>query len=83
MLAQSLGDLHCVINGRVREQDDELVTGVARDDIVRATQRAKHLGDSPKRRVALKVTEGVVDLLEVIDIDDRDRGLVPTVDYRG
>ena len=55
----------------VRQQDDELVAGVAADDADRRRELAQRTGDDAKHRVALQVAVIVVDVLELVDVDRR------------
>ena len=57
----------------------ELLAAVARQDVLGADRLRHHAGDGGQHRVAGQVTVGVVDLLEVVDVDEqqRQRLLVP------
>ena len=59
-----------------RDEDDELVAAVARDQVVGADNASKPRRDLDEHLVAHVVTERVVDVLEVVEVDEReDRGL--------
>ena len=59
-----------------RENDDELVAGVANTHVVWADGAAKHLCDCSQGAVADVMPEGVVDVLEVIQVHhERDSAL--------
>ena len=58
---------------RVVSNDDELVATHARDGVARPQPGPEPIGDGLQRLVAARVTDTVVDLLEVIDVDDGDR----------
>ena len=57
----------------------ELLAAVARQDVLGADRLRHHAGDGGQHRVTGQVTVGVVDLLEVVDVDEqqRQRLLVP------
>ena len=57
----------------MRQQNDELVAGVAADDARRRRQLAQRTRDDAQHGVALQVAVIVVDVLEVVDVDDDQR----------
>ena len=69
----ALGKLRRFVDRRVREQNDELVAGVSRDDARRGRQLAQRTRDDTEHRVALQMPVVVVDLLEFVDVDDDER----------
>ena len=62
------------------EEDDELVTAEAGDQVVGSQDRADALGDLAEQVVADVVAAGVVDQLEAVDVEEEegDVGAVPT-----
>ena len=52
-----------------RRDHRELIAAEARDQVVAAQGPAQALGDAANQLVADRVTEGVVDVLEVVEID--------------
>ena len=54
-------------------EDDELVAGEARDEVVGAHAPDEPLGDADEHLVADRVTERVVDHLEVVEVDEQHR----------
>jgi hypothetical protein len=71
--ADALGDFRCPVERGVRQERDELVPRVSRRDVVAAKVPAKDLGDLDEDIVALEVAVGVVDQLEMVDVDDEQR----------
>jgi hypothetical protein len=71
--ADALRDFHRAFHGRVRKKRDEFIAGVPRGDIVATKISPEYLGDLDEDVVALKVTEGVVDQLEMVDVDHQQR----------
>ena len=71
--ANALGQLACLVDRGVRQQDDELVAGVPADDPRRRGELAQRAGDDAQHGVALQVAVLVVDLLELVDVDDDER----------
>ena len=58
--------------GLVLGQDRELVAAEPGDQVVVADEAADPLGDRDEQRVAGGVAEGVVDDLEVVEVDEQD-----------
>ena len=58
--------------GRGRQEHDELVTSVARDHVLAADCVHQRVRDLAEQRIAGKVTVGVVDPLELIDVEKDD-----------
>ena len=52
------------------KHDRELVAADPPDDVGRPDLGAQRVGDRHERVIARRVTVGVVDLLEVVDVDD-------------
>jgi len=59
--------------GRAWEKDTELLAADATEQVSRPQRRADGSGDDPECRIALVVAETVVDGLEVVDIEDKER----------
>jgi hypothetical protein len=74
--AESFGNFGCVIERAVREHERELLAAHPADEVIGAQQRRRGRGDGRQDGVSGRVPVGVVDLLEVVDVDDaqRDRG---------
>ena len=64
----------------VRHQDAELLAAVAADQVARADGRLQRAGDEGERAVAGVVPLGVVDELEVIEVDHQDRDRMAVAD---
>jgi hypothetical protein len=60
--------------GFVVGQDGELIATQTSDKIPGANQGGNPLGDRLEQDIAGRVTKGVVDHLEVVEIDEQDRG---------
>ena len=60
--------------GDLLQQQPELVAAEAGDRVGRADRFAQACGDADQQVVAGLVAERVVDLLEVVDVDEQDRG---------
>ena len=56
--ADALRDLPCALDGRVREEGDELIAGVPDADVVRPDRLAEHARDLAKRLVADVINVG-------------------------
>ncbi len=69
------------LGGDVFQHDDELVPAEPRDGVAGADRALDALADDGEQRVARLVAEGVVDEVEVIDVEeqDGDRGVAPQV----
>ncbi len=65
----ALGSDACACLGRRGERDHELLAAPARDEVTLARHVRQHARDALKDRVAGVVTERVVDLLEVVDVE--------------
>ena len=73
-LGDELGDRGGIFGGRaeVFEDDDELVTAEAGHDIRLADALGDALGDLAQEFVSGAVAEGIVEGLEVVEIDEQD-----------
>ena len=69
-IRSATGDRRVV--GPVLEQDRELVTPEAADGVAAARAFAQPLGDPEQHLVAGLVAEGVVDVLEVVEVEHQD-----------
>ena len=71
--------------GRVLQQDRELVTAKPRRRVTGAHSSPSRLRDLDQQAVACRMTEAVVDELEVVDIEEEDPDLagVPRAGGRG
>ena len=56
-----------------RQYDEELVAAPARYDVHAAHRRGQDVGERHERFVALGMTEGVVDALEIVHVEHHDR----------
>src|SRR5690606_10963666 len=72
-LAHGFGEHGRTADVDFREDDGELFTAVARDDVGRAGALADEVGDLTQDVVAGTMTEGVVAALEVIDVEHHQR----------
>src|SRR5215475_12268773 len=73
MGAKALRYVERVNLARLRQQDRELFAAEPPGQVVGAQLIAQRVGDSSQRLVSRQVTVGVVDHLEVIDVDQRER----------
>src|SRR5690606_24293282 len=72
-LDDALGESrHTLPPGTRRLQNDKLVAAEARDEIGTAHGVAKPVRDLTQKRVAARMAEGIVDLLELVEIDEQD-----------
>ncbi len=67
--AQPLGDIERVRLAGVRQQDDELLAAEPAGQVVGPQLAAQAVGHGPERLVSDQVAVGVVDRLEVVDVD--------------
>jgi hypothetical protein len=67
---QPVGDRQRLLRPGVGEQDGELVAAEPRRQVVRSDVGAQPVGDGGEDAVTGGVTEGVVDVLEVVEIDE-------------
>src|SRR5262249_52824895 len=74
---QALVEPPGVLNGGLGENDRELVASHAARDIRRADDIANALGDLSQHGVSGQVTETVVDLLEIVEIENDQRQTTP------
>ena len=76
--ARAVGEDMRRLGGRLGQQERELVASEPRDRVVQAHRCEQLLGDPPQRTVADLMAEGVVQLLEAVDIDqcERERSFV-------
>lgn len=68
--AQTLGDRHDGLQWRMDQRYGELLAPDAADEILLAQHFAADGGDLSQHLVAARVTEFIVDALEMIDIED-------------
>ena len=74
----ALGDRHGPLRPfEARAHQQELVATDAPDDVVGAQQLLEPAGDVDEQLVSGAVSEGVVDRLELVEIDEDDRGRKP------
>ena len=66
-------DLRFGVRERAIEHDQELVAAPPANDIRGTAGRAQLVGKLAQNLIAGDVAEGIVDALEAVDIDDRDR----------
>ena len=73
-----LGEDRALLDVRLGEDQHELLAAVPADHVGRPKVRGDRLGDAPQHVVAGRVAVGVVDGLEVVDVDEghRQRPLV-------
>src|SRR5690606_27156453 len=71
-LADLLADLDRARGGGLREAEQELVAAIARDDIDAAALALEYPRDDTQHVVREHVGEGVVDVLELVDVEHRD-----------
>ena len=62
-----------VVDAGLGQEEHELLAAVAADDVGRPQVGPDRLGDAAQDDVAGGVAVRVVDLLEVVDVDERDR----------
>ena len=72
-LAQRLRGAHRLIERAALEQDPELIAAQAREGIAPAHLRLEQRADLPEQRVARAVAAGVVDDLELVEIEAAER----------
>ena len=63
-------------------QDDELVAAEAGDDVGLADMAAQPVGDRAQQQVAARMAERVVDLLELVEVDEKDGDRAGLVESR-
>ena len=68
-LAQAVGDLRGAIGGAILQQDAELIAAETRDRVAGADARLQNAGDLLQQAIAGLVAAGVVDELELIEIE--------------
>src|SRR5947207_6380649 len=56
---------------------DELVSAEASDDVTRANCGDEPFGSAPQKRVAARMTNGVVDVPELIQVDEQESVPIP------
>ena len=71
--AQALGHRKGVMGGEAGQQHGELLAADAEDGVLVADGAAQGLGDLAQRLVADRMAVRVVDALEVVDVDRRER----------
>ena len=77
-LADAVGDQHDLALGReVLEQERELVPAEPGNGVHRAQQRVQPFSERGQQPVAYGVAAGVVDLLEVVEVEEHDGQLGP------
>jgi hypothetical protein len=67
-----LGALYAKTSFDVTKDDKELLSAIAADGVCIAYRSLKTLRGAPEDLIAGEVAEGVVDLLEVVEVDERD-----------
>jgi len=72
----SFGDSQGIVTRGLREDEEELVASIASEKIVGAKAGGDDFDNPPEGRIACRMARGVVDLLEMIDVDERDGELV-------
>ena len=60
----------------ILEQDDELIAAQPGQGIGRAQQGTQSCGDAAQQTVAELMSQGVVDVLEVVEVDEQQRQLL-------
>ena len=80
-LAQPVDDAPREVGGVLGGVDvllehDEFVAAEARDEILRAQHLAQPVGDRAQQLVAAGMAERIVDLLELVEVDEQQRGQV-------
>ena len=75
-LPDPLGELERAVAAGLRQRDDELLAAVARRLVDAARLLREDPADPAQDLVALEVAVGVVDLLEVVDVEHHQRQLV-------
>ena len=68
--------------GDVREQDPELVAAEAGHGVGLAQHTVQAGADLPQEEIARVMAEGVVDLLEPVEVDQEEGGVVPVARAR-
>ncbi len=81
-LDQGLDPFERLVRGRVRQHDDELVAAVARHQVAGPERRRQRARDFGEDAVAFLMALGVVDLLEVVDVDHRQHERQPARSVR-
>ena len=76
MGAQRFHSHCCGSTSRVRKQYGELFAAVTRDHVRRSHAARQSRRDFDEHAVARRVTEGVVDVLEAIEVEHRDTQLM-------
>ena len=76
-LADALEHLDGLVAVEVGHDDDELLAAPAGDHVVVAEDVLRDLGEHAQRPVAGLVAVGVVELLEVVEVGDRERERAP------
>ena len=71
----------CVLKLGLRQDDRKLLTADAASDFNSVNHLANAIGDTPQGGVACRVTELVVDLPEVVEVE-QDKGERPSVSLR-
>ena len=70
--AQLLGQDRALLDVGLGEDQHEFLAAVAADDVARPQVAGEDLGDAAQDDVAALVAVGVVDHLEVVDVDEGD-----------
>ena len=71
--AQAFGQRLRLLHAGFRHQDDELVAAVAGHDVGLAAPLFEQPAHARQHQVAFQMAEGVVDFLELVEIDQHDR----------
>ena len=77
-MAQSLGQHHGLVLGRLAQEHDKFVAAVTAEQVGLPDPLLQDSPHLPHDFITLQVAQGVVDLLEVIDVQEkqRERGLI-------
>jgi hypothetical protein len=73
MRAEAFRDIKRIHLARLRQQDRELLSAEPPGEVVDTQLVAQRIGDGPQCLVSHQMAVGVVDQLEVIDVDQRER----------
>ena len=72
-LADLLGQRARPFQVRLRQDQGEFLTAVARGHVAPLDRTREHLGDQAQHLIADLMAEGVVELLEMIDVGEQER----------
>ena len=68
-----VGSYGGVLGGRFGQDNAELFASIAANHIVHPEKFAKQVCDGPQDQIACVMTEGIVEALEMIEVDEQDR----------